>query len=127
MEHGPDIDAMAARAMDSLPAPIRTAAEEIVVQVADLPSPEMLADLEIADPLDLTGLYDGIPLTMKSAMDPPGPPDMIWLFRQPILAEWRDRGDVDLQALVTHVLVHEMAHHFGWTDDQIAAIDRWWE
>ncbi len=52
---------------------------------------------------------------------------MIWLFREPILAEWRARGDVDLDYLVAHVVVHELAHHFGWSDEDIAAIDRWWE
>ena len=54
-------------------------------------------------------------------------PDVIWLFRRPILDEWAERGDVSIQDLVGHVVVHELAHHFGWTDEQIAAIDRWWE
>lgn len=60
-------------------------------------------------------------------MDQPVAPDVIWLFQEPILAEWRDRGDVELADLVSHVLVHELAHHFGWNDAQIAEIDRWWE
>ncbi|HBS21113.1 metallopeptidase family protein, partial [Thalassospira sp.] len=54
-------------------------------------------------------------------------PDTIWIFREPILEEWRDRGDIDLADLVTHVVVHELAHHFGWSDADIAHIDRWWE
>ena len=87
----------------------------------------MLEDLEIDDPTDLTGLYDGVPMTQKSVMDPDPYPDVIWLFREPILAEWRARGDVTLSHLVAHVVVHELAHHFGWSDDDIAAIDRWWE
>jgi len=87
----------------------------------------MLTDLGIADPFELTGLYDGIPLTERSVMDQPLQPDTIWLFRRPILDEWVDRGDIALSALVAHVLVHEFAHHFGWSDDDIARIDRWWE
>jgi predicted Zn-dependent protease with MMP-like domain len=87
----------------------------------------MLDDLGVEDPFDLTGLYDGIPLTEKSVMDVVDRPDTIWLFRRPILDEWAERGDVTLGQLVAHVLVHELAHHFGWSDEEIAAIDRWWE
>ena len=60
-------------------------------------------------------------------MDQPHGPDTIWLFRRPILDEWADRGNVALGALVAHVYVHELAHHFGWSDADIAAIDPWWE
>ena len=83
--------------------------------------------MDIVDPFDLTGLYEGVPLTQKSVMDQPMGPDVIWLFRRPILDEWTARGDVALGDLVTHVFVHELAHHFGWTDAEIAAIDPWWE
>jgi predicted Zn-dependent protease with MMP-like domain len=75
----------------------------------------------------LTGLYEGTPLTEKSVMDQPLGPDVIWLFRRPILDEWLDRGNVSLGELVAHVLIHELAHHFGWSDADIAAIDPWWE
>ena len=75
----------------------------------------------------MTGLYDGTPLTEKSVSDQPLQPDLIWLFRRPILDEWVERGNVTLQELVAHVLIHELAHHFGWSDAEIAAIDRWWE
>ena len=74
-----------------------------------------------------TGLYDGIPMTEKSVMDVPHGPDVVWLFRRPILDEWADRGNVTLTELVAHVTIHEFAHHFGWSDDDIAAIDPWWE
>ena len=87
----------------------------------------MLDELGIDDPFELTGLYDGMPLTEKSVMDQFPRADMIWLFRRAILDEWIERGNVDLRDLVAHVLVHELAHHFGWSDDDIAAIDRWWE
>jgi predicted Zn-dependent protease with MMP-like domain len=118
---------MAQEAIAALPAPFDAAAREVVVSVVDLPPRDVLADLDITDPMELTGLYDGIPLTEKSFAHQPEGPDMIWLYRLPILAEWHDRGDVALEDLVSHVLVHELAHHFGWSDDDIAAIDRWWE
>ena len=81
----------------------------------------------MTDPLELTGLYDGIPMTEKSVWDMAERPDTVWLYREPILAEWRDRGDVTLDQLIAHVVVHEFAHHFGWSDDDIAEIDPWWE
>ena len=126
----PDIDrihALANQALDTLPDAIRKAAGDILLRVADWPDEGMLADLGIEEPLELTGLYEGIPLTEKSVMDVVQQPDTIWLFRRPILDEWAERGDVTLKALVGHILVHEMAHHFGWSDAQIAAIDPWWE
>jgi predicted Zn-dependent protease with MMP-like domain len=121
------IGAMARTAVDGLPEPFRSAAAQVVVQVVDWPSDDVLDDLGIEDPLDLTGLYEGIPLTEKSVMDSGYGPDLVWLFREPILAEWRDRGNVDLAELVAHVTIHEFAHHFGWSDEDIATIDRWWE
>ena len=97
------------------------------MEVVDWPPEDVLTEMEIDNPLELTGLYEGIPLTERSVSDPSPWPDRVWLFREPILAEWRDRGDIALEDLVVHVTVHEFAHHFGWSDDDIAAIDRWWE
>lgn len=110
----------------SLPEVFRPAAEAVLLRVAEWPERDMLEDLGIVDPCELTGLYEGIPMTEKSVDDIAPPPDVVWVFRQPILAEWRDRGDVDLDDLITHVVIHEFAHHFGWTDQEIAAIDQWW-
>ena len=122
-----DIDRLAARALEELPSAFRPAAKEISLRIVDWPDEDMLDDLGVEDGYDLTGLYEGIPLTQKSVMDVPGGPDTIWLFRRPILDEWTDRGDVPLDVLVAHVLVHELAHHFGWSDEDIATIDPWWE
>ena len=127
---GPDLDHFAAvlkRCVDSLPPPFADHAKAVRLCVADLPDADMLADLGMEDPLDLTGLYEGVPLTEKHLWDMSGEPDTVWLFRQPILEEWRDRGDVELDRLIAHVAVHEFAHHFGWSDEDIARIDRWWE
>lgn len=120
-------EALAMAALDAIPEPYRAAAREVAVRVEDFAPPDMLSDLEMEDPFELTGLYDGIPLTEKSVMDQPMGPDTIWLFRRPILDEWADRGNVTLGEMVAHVLVHELAHHFGWSDDDIARIDPWWE
>jgi predicted Zn-dependent protease with MMP-like domain len=97
------------------------------LRIEDFAPEAFLDEMEIRDPFGLTGLYDGIPLTEKSVMDQPHGPDTIWLFRRPILDEWADRGDIALGALVAHVYVHELAHHFGWSDAEIADIDPWWE
>lgn len=121
-----DFEALVGAAIAGLPDAYRAAAERVVIRVEDFAPDALLAEMEIDDPFTLTGLYDGIPLTEKSVMDQPMGPDTIWIFRRPILDEWATRGDVTLGALVTHVYVHELAHHFGWSDDDIAAIDQWW-
>jgi predicted Zn-dependent protease with MMP-like domain len=122
-----DIERLARAAIAALPKVYREAAALVQLRIADFAPEDMLDALDLHDPFELTGLYDGIPLTEKSVMDQPDGPDAIWLFRRPILDEWADRGDIGLGDLVAHVLVHELAHHFGWSDDDIAAIDRWWE
>jgi predicted Zn-dependent protease with MMP-like domain len=104
----------------------RDAARQVVLRIEDFPTDTIMHEMEIEDAYDITGLYDGIPLTEKSVMDQPMGPDTIWLFRRAILDEWADRGNVTLGALVANVLVHELAHHFGWSDADIARIDRWW-
>lgn len=121
-----DIEAMALAAVEALPQAFRGPAKAVALRVEDFASDQMLDDLGIDSPFDLTGLYDGIPLTEKSVADQPGQPDAIWLFRRPILDEWVHRGDIALSDLVAHVMVHELAHHFGWSDDDIATIDEWW-
>lgn len=118
---------MAQAALSALPAPFDAYARDVLLRVVDWPDESMLAELGMEDALELTGLYDGVPLPEKSVSDPAPFPDTVWLFREPILAEWRDRGNVELEDLVAHVVVHEIAHHFGWSDEQIAEIDRWWE
>jgi predicted Zn-dependent protease with MMP-like domain len=122
-----EMEALASDAFDALPAEVRAACAGLAIRVEDWPSDEMLDDLGIEDAFELTGLYDGISLPEKRHDDVPAGPDMVWLFRRPLLEEWVDRGDVALGALVAHVLVHEIAHHLGWSDDDIARIDPWWE
>ena len=121
------IQGMAEAAIAALPEPYRTAAGLVALRVQDLADPGIVEALGLEDPFELTGLYDGTPLTEKSFAEQPMQPDQIFLFRRAILEEWLDRGDVSLGELVTHVFVHELAHHFGWSDDDIARIDPWWE
>jgi len=121
------LEQLAHEAISTLPDPFREPATHIRLRVEDFPEEEMLEELGVDDAFDLTGLYDGIPLTEKSTAEQMTRPDVVWLFRRPILDEWAERGNVSIQELVTHVVIHEIAHHFGWSDDDIAAIDPWWE
>jgi predicted Zn-dependent protease with MMP-like domain len=121
------IETLARDAIAALAEPYRVAAGSIVLRIEDFAPDDVIDAMDLTDPFELTGLYDGIPLTEKSVMDQPMGPDVIWLFRRPILDEWAERGNVTLGDLVTHVLIHELAHHFGWSDADIAAIDPWWE
>jgi predicted Zn-dependent protease with MMP-like domain len=120
-----DFEEMAAAAFAELPGLFRERCAGLILRVADFADEDMLAELGIEDPFELTGLYDGVALTDKSLGAAVQMPDAVWLYRRPILDEWAGRGDVALDALVRHVLVHEIAHHFGMTDDEIAAIDDW--
>lgn len=121
------LESLAHEAVAGLPPRWQGPARAVVIVVEDWPTDDLLDEMEIESPYELTGLYEGIPLTQKSVMDQPMGPDLIRLFRRPILDEWADRGNVTLRELVTHVMVHELAHHFGWSDEDIAAIDPWWE
>lgn len=122
-----EIETLARKVFDTLPPAFAGPAREVGLRVVEFAPEHVLDELQIEDAFGLTGLYDGVPMTHKSVMDQPQQPDVIWLFRRPILDEWAARGTVALSELVAHVTVHELAHHFGWSDDDIAAIDRWWE
>lgn len=120
-----DLDAMARAAFAGLPEPFRARCPDLVIAVEDLAEDAVLDDLGLDDPFELTGLYDGIDLASKSVDDSGAMPDRVVLYRRAILDEWAERGNVTLGELVAHVLVHEIGHHFGLSDDDIAAIDDW--
>ena len=118
-----DIAAIAEAAFQALPEAFRKLAGEVVFRVDDFPSEDVLEDLEIEDPFELTGLYQGVDLARRSILDPSPEPARIFLYRRPILDEWVERGDVTLAELVGHVLTHEIGHHFGLSDADIDLIE----
>ena len=117
------IAALAEAAFAALPGRFRRQAGDIVFRVDDFPSEEVLDEFGIEDPFQLTGLYQGVDLGRRSVLDPSPEPARVFLYRRPILDEWAERGDVSLAELVAHVLVHEIGHHFGLSDDDIEAIE----
>ena len=94
-----------------------------MLRVEEFADEALLAELGIEDPFDLTGVYEGLPLHEKSIGHSGTMPDRIRLFRQPILAEWTELGDETLEHLVAHVVVHEVGHHFGLSDDDMHALE----
>ncbi|MEJ0058629.1 MAG: metallopeptidase family protein [Terricaulis sp.] len=116
------METLARAAWDALPAPFRALAGDVLVRIEDFAGEDVLAELGIEDPFELTGLYQGVDLTQQSVLDPTPQTPMVFLYRRPILDEWIDRGDVGLAELIAHVLVHEVGHHFGLSDDHMDAL-----
>jgi predicted Zn-dependent protease with MMP-like domain len=117
-----DLERLAHAAWSQMPQEFRSLAGDIVFRIEDLASDEMLDELGIGDPFELSGLYVGVDMTQRSIADPTPSAPMVFLFRRAILDEWIERGDVALADLVAHVLVHEIGHHFGFSDAQMDAI-----
>lgn len=117
-----DFDALARQAFEGLPAEFRTLCGDVLIHVADFADDDILADMGFDDPFELTGLYEGVDLSSRALDDAAGP-NHVHLYRQPILAEWIDDGETSLGDLVRHVLVHEIGHHFGLSDDDMHRIE----
>jgi predicted Zn-dependent protease with MMP-like domain len=117
-----DIVELAEAAFAAMPKPLRELVRGVAIIVEDSPDDETLADLGLDNAWDLTGLYRGTPLTQKSVLDVPQEPDTVLLFREPILLEWIETGE-DLFRLVRNVLIHEIGHHFGLSDEDIARLE----
>jgi predicted Zn-dependent protease with MMP-like domain len=116
-----EIEELARETVANLPPAFRETAQAVLIRVADFASDEILEEMEM-EPFDLTGLYDGVPMTEKSNWDVPHGPDTVWLFRRPILDEWAE-GDDSLERIVRHVVIHEAGHHFGLSDADMHAIE----
>lgn len=114
-----DIAAMAREALDSLEEPFRTHAKAVAIKVEDFADEETLETMKIENPYELTGLYSGVALTLEMHSAPSTIPPMVWLYRMPIIDEWAGSGDITLEELVAHVVVHELGHHFGWSDEEM--------
>jgi predicted Zn-dependent protease with MMP-like domain len=118
-----DIESLTAEAFARLPEHFRLLCDDIIIQVADSPTQEVVRSLRLQSPFDVLGLFQGVGLPFQSATSPQLLPNKIWLYRRPILSYWATHDDT-LSTIVTHVLVHEIGHHFGLSDDDIAAIER---
>jgi predicted Zn-dependent protease with MMP-like domain len=117
-----EMEAMARRVLESLPEPFAGYLGDVVLSVEDFADKETLASVGLEEPFDLTGIYEGIPLTERSVDHSGTMPDRVRLFRRPILDEWADGNDT-LEHLVAHVLVHEAGHHFGLSDEDMHALE----
>ncbi len=117
-----EIEALARAALGRLPEPFAATAREVLLIVEEFANEATLADLGLEDPYELTGLYVGHPLTERSVEQSGRMPDQVFLFRSPILLEWTE-GEDSLEHLVAHVLIHEIGHHFGLSDEDMHALE----
>jgi len=114
--------AMAEAALGTLPAAFAPHVANLVIAIEEIADEEILSSLGIDHPYELTGLYEGRPLTERSIGESGGMPDRVTLYRIPILVEWIEEGE-RLDRLVRHVLIHEIGHHFGFSDDDMHALE----
>ena len=117
-----ELEALAKRALGGLPPEFKQHLGHVAIRVEDFPDAETEAEMALESPFDLLGLYRGIALSQRGVGDPRPATDMIFLYRRPILDEWCDGGE-DLFDLVRHVLIHEIGHHFGFSDDDMERIE----
>jgi predicted Zn-dependent protease with MMP-like domain len=117
-----DIEALAREAYARLPEQFRAMCQDLVIRVEDFPTDDVMESMQLESEFDLLGLFQGVGLPFQSEMAPSHMPNMIWLYRRPILDYWAEHED-SLAAIVTHVLVHEIGHHFGFSDEDMEAIE----
>ena len=117
-----DIDAMARQALVIIPEPLRRFARDVVVIVEDFPADTVCAEMQLETPFDILGLYEGIALDNKDVGSSDSQPDMVFLYRRPILEYWAESGE-DLNRIVRHVLIHEIGHHFGFSDADMEKLE----
>ncbi|MEQ1890300.1 MAG: metallopeptidase family protein [Alphaproteobacteria bacterium] len=117
-----DIAEIGSAALARLPQQFLENISEIIIQAVDFPDEETCLDLDVESPFEILGLYAGVDLTSKSILDQPSGPDVIFLYRRPILDCWCE-GDDSLAEIITHVLVHEIGHHFGMSDEAMEIME----
>jgi predicted Zn-dependent protease with MMP-like domain len=117
-----EFEAIADAAYAQLPDRFRTLCEGVIIRVDDFPTEEVLETMEAESEFDLLGLFQGVGLPFRSVEEIAPLPNMIWLYRRPILDYWAEH-DESLGHIIRHVLVHEIGHHFGLSDDDMAAIE----
>jgi predicted Zn-dependent protease with MMP-like domain len=118
-----ELEILASEVFAHLPRKFRDLCTGVVIQVDDFPTDEVLEEMQAETEFDLLGLFQGTGLPFRSESAPVQMPNMIWLYRRPILDYWAEH-DETLGAVVRHVLVHEIGHHFGLSDDDMAAIEQ---
>ena len=118
-----EIEALARDAYARLPEQFRAMCQDLVIRVEDFPTEEVIESMQLESEFDLLGLFQGVGLPFQSGTAPQPMPNMIWLYRRPILDYWAEHED-GLSAIVTHVLVHEIGHHFGFSDEDMEAIEQ---
>jgi len=117
-----EMEIIAARAAESIPDALRTHVRNVLIRVEDFPDEETEREMGLESPFDLLGLYRGVGLPWQSVTQPRLEPDLIFLYRRPILDYWCETGE-DLDHLVRHVLIHEIGHHFGFSDADMEALE----
>jgi predicted Zn-dependent protease with MMP-like domain len=117
-----DLEELAQRALDTIPGQLKQHLGPVVIRVEEFPDEETEEAMGLDSPFDILGLYRGVALPHKSIADPRPDLDMVFLYRRPILDYWCETGE-DLARVVRHVLIHEIGHHFGFSDDDMALIE----
>jgi predicted Zn-dependent protease with MMP-like domain len=117
-----DIETIAAAAFETVPKELARHARNLVIMVEEFPDDETVEEMELETPFDLLGLYRGVALTQKSVGDVVSEPDMVFLYRRPLLDYWSESGE-DLTHIVRHVLIHEIGHHFGFSDADMERLE----
>jgi predicted Zn-dependent protease with MMP-like domain len=117
-----ELEVLADTAFGRLPEKFRALCEGLIIRVEDFPTDEVLDEMGAQTEFDLLGLFQGVGLPFRSESAPTHMPNMVWLYRRPILDYWAEHEET-LGAIITHVLVHEIGHHFGLSDDDMAAIE----
>jgi predicted Zn-dependent protease with MMP-like domain len=117
-----DLDELAQRALDTIPRRLKQHLGPVVIRVDEFPDEETQEAMGLESPFDILGLYRGVALPDKSVSDPRPDLDIVFLYRRPILDYWCETGE-DLMRVVRHVLIHEIGHHFGFSDEDMARIE----
>ncbi len=118
-----DLEAMAREQLSAIPDELRRHLGDLIIRVDDFPDEETMEEMDLESPFDLLGLYRGVDLIQRSVMDQPTALDMIFLYRRPLLDYWCETEE-DLTRIVRHVLIHEIGHHFGFSDDDMDRIEQ---
>jgi predicted Zn-dependent protease with MMP-like domain len=117
-----EFEALAREEFARLPDPFRALCGDLIIRVDDFATEEVLNHMSIEDAFDLMGLFQGVGLPFRSEMTSGQMPNMVWLYRRPILDYWGEH-DETLGAVISHVLIHEIGHHFGLSDDDMEALE----